>query len=254
MECDVEYCPNCDKLLVFEDDSEITVCVCVHCRFSFCNVCRDRVDDYYCLKCDMFNEINPYAYSNFFTSDSEKDDITDFKIKNKDITVKLAVNQITEKIENNSVRCPCCKTFLFRTEQCNALKCCHIEICSFCGEFSDIGTELHDHWSARGIGGCPRFLADTVCSIKVPEFRCIDGLCYSHSMGECKTKDHVVGIFKMEEFKKRQLLFQHLASLLPRIRYILIEKLPDSVKKYLPENDIFDSLDNSSKFKPRSVI
>lgn len=246
----VNYCPGCRKILVFDEDiEEAHVYECIYCFRAYCFTCRMESSqiDGQCEKCCNFYNINPLALNRFFYKDKPRKTIADFLYINSQIDCEEACKQITERVTNITVKCPICTTPLSRSEQCNSLKHCHTEICYNCGEFSNIGDDLGDHWSARG-HGCPRWESDPAFKTFTPDYTCVEGECYSHSNGDCRNPTHTSGKHSYNEFKRSQYVYHSLKSLLPRIRYKLIEMLPENVRNYLPRAVTWDRLDCNSEY------
>jgi hypothetical protein len=238
------YCPSCESLLVFEDDIDYSeIYDCVYCLKSFCFGCKKEssIEITNCNICSGFNIINPYTFNYFFYK-KDRNSLTDYFYLNIEVDPEEACKQLLEKIEDLSVRCPVCITPVQRSEQCNALKHCHVEICYICGKFTEIGKEHEDHWSARGLG-CARFESDPIYSQLTPSYKCKEGLCYSHNMGDCKDPTHSFGKDDNNLFKRKQYVYHALKSLLPRIRYKVIDLLPDSMQDYIPSAEVFDYID-----------
>jgi disulfide oxidoreductase YuzD len=242
----IEYCPGCENLLVFDEDLEYNhVYECLYCFKSYCYTCGMKSDkkEGLCKNCKRFDNINPYANNYFFYKNVlNRKNQADYFCINKDINVLDACGQIVEKLKTGSVNCPCCITPLQRSEQCNALSHCHIEICFWCGKFSKIGQTLYDHWSARG-KGCIRWNSDPGMNNYLPSYSCVEGVCYSHRIGDCTDEAHKKGKEFYYEFKKKLFVYHALKSLLPRIRYEVISYLPLEYRKYLPKYITFDEMD-----------
>jgi hypothetical protein len=125
------YCPSCESLLVFEDDIDYSeIYDCVYCLKSFCFGCKKEssIEITNCNICSGFNIINPYTFNYFFYK-KDRNSLTDYFYLNIEVDPEEACKQLLEKIEDLSVRCPVCITPVQRSEQCNALKHCHVEIC-----------------------------------------------------------------------------------------------------------------------------
>lgn len=245
------YCQNCSKLLVIDEEIENEkIYECIYCFKRYCYTCGNEnlTDSEYCDICDGFNTINIYEKNKFFYREiKDRENLADYFLKNDEIDSSLALQQISDKMKSVTVKCPICTSSLYRTEKCNALMHCHVEICYSCGQFSKIGEKLMDHWSARGYG-CPRWETDPIFKECVPLYKCEEEKCYSHMSGECKEKSHEIGRESLNEFKKQQYLYHSLKSLLPRIRYKVISMLPDNLKKYLPPDNLWDNLDCNTKY------
>jgi hypothetical protein len=249
-DCGVEYCPNCESVLVFEEDIEDGyIYDCTYCLNSFCFRCKTQCfgSNNSCFHCSGYPNINPYSYNYFFYK-SNRQELTDYFYINAEVDPLDACKQIIQKITELSVRCPICITPMQRSEQCNSLKHCHVEICSNCGKFSKIGESLGDHWSARGYG-CARWETDEIYSKLTPTFSCREGLCYSHEKGDCTDSSHETGKSDFSDFRKKQYIYHSLKSLLPRIRYDVIDLLPESLEEYVPSAEVFDYIDCNERYE-----
>lgn len=245
-----DYCPRCDSLLVFEEEIDYNqIYDCVYCLSSFCFGCKKEssFDETSCYTCSAYNNINPYTYNYFFYKKDRKE-LVDYFYLNKDVDPGEACSQLIQRIEDLSVTCPICITPIQRSEQCNSLKHCHVEICYNCGKFSEIGKDLDDHWSARGLG-CARWESDPVYEQLSPTYKCREGVCYSHNMGDCRDSTHCHGKDDHFLFKKKQYVYHSLKSLLPRIRYKVIELLPKEFQKYIPSCEVFDYVDCNQRYE-----
>ena len=242
----VDYCPGCKNTMVFDDTLEYgSVYECVYCSLYYCFTCglETNTKESICSRCKTYESINPYEKNYFFyKSFYTRQDASDYFLMNKDIDPFDACRQIVEKVKKGSVNCPCCITPLQRSEQCNALSHCHIEICFWCGQFSKVGQSLQDHWSARG-NGCLRWNSDPGMKKYLPDYLCIEGECYAHNSGDCSDTAHDIGKEMYDEFKKKLFVYHALKSLLPRIRYKVISYFPREYNKYLPNDITFDNLD-----------
>lgn len=238
-------CPACNAPLAEDldyDECDETM-DCDHCNYVFCKRCYNECPGNTCINCMGFMDINPEDYNYFFPKKDRKD-ICDYKLKNKDITIHLALDHILSIIKTKTIQCPICYTKLHKSEQCNGLSHCHTEICYSCGMFSDIAYTLKDHWSARGSNGCPRWDSDPVILKNIPEYVCKEDTCFSHSKGDCKVEEHQEGIRKKEEFFVNRYIYHALKSLVPRIRYKVIDLLPNKYR-YIVTDNIWDYLDNN---------
>lgn len=59
----------------------------------------------------------------------------------------------------------------------------------------------------------------------------------------CKDPTHSFGKDDNNLFKRKQYVYHALKSLLPRIRYKVIDLLPDSMQDYIPSAEVFDYID-----------
>lgn len=252
----IRDCPFCSvKIRIPEDQlSEMgyNVISCGVCLNTVCIDCNSSCGliYYICLYCIEKNEYtNLYSYNNWFYKNGE--DICDYRFKNLEITPEIALEQIIDKFDSTQetelhVKCPVCKISIYKTEACNGIKHCHVEICYSCGKFSEIGKELEDHWSAVGDRGCPRFDNDPFWNIH-NKTKCVEGVCYNHEIGSCKVEEHYDSLFRYREFRKKQQMYHHLKSLIPCVRETVIELLPPKLHKYLPDKKIFEFLDKNPK-------
>lgn len=234
------------------------------CLKSFCYHCKEVT--YLTRKCETCTFVNenqnPEAYNRYFnksklnedstlkaTDDEDQFDTnkiefpTDFLLKNKDVTVELAIEQLLEIIENpfSYMLCCICKTPMYKTEKCNALSHHKIERCYACGRIGDKYIGLGEHWSSTGVGGCPRFMYDSYIIYRLKQFICRENECYSHDMGECQVDDHQDGIKQYHDERIKSIILHSIQSLLPEIRYVVYDKLLE----HLTEMD-----NNTMKFLP----
>lgn len=245
------YCQSCSKLLVIDEPiEEDKIYECIYCFKRHCSTCNreNTSNSEYCITCDGFCNINPMEKNLFFyKAIKDRTTLADYFLSNEEITPHLVIEQLIEKLKSITVKCPVCTSSIFRTEKCNALKHCHVEICFSCGQFSKIGEELLDHWSARG-HGCPRWETDPIFKKYIPNYICEEEKCYSHISGECSEKTHESGIDSLNEFKKQQYVYHSLKSLLPRIRYKVLSIFPEQYKKYLPSDNTWDNFDCNTNY------
>lgn len=251
----IKTCTFCSgKLFIDKGDIEemgYNIMICSTCKNDICIDCLsgDNLVNCVCTICIDTNEYtNTNSFNHFFHKE-DGDSICDYKIKNMDVSKDLALRQIINRYIPDPqvelhVNCPVCKVSIYKTEQCNGIKHCHVEICYSCGKFSDIGVSLEDHWSARGDRGCPRFDQDPFWH-SVSEMKCIEGVCYGHNIGPCTVQDHLDSILKYQEFRKKQHMYHSLKSLLPHIRQKVIDEMPENLCKYLPPKGIFHYLDDN---------
>lgn len=218
-----------------------------HCCKLFCYHCRHEVHRYdrECRTCKLTSEnsnpniLNRYIIKNEVIeqvpyNDEEYDqtkyfDETDYLYYNKEITVELALEHIKKLIEHNLLCiCPVCKLHLFKTEKCNGMRHHNIERCYACGRIgSRIGGIANTHWNPDGIGGCFRFDYDRFVTKYIPEYLCNQS-CQNHEHGDCSLPEHKLGIQKMEKIRKQATIYHCIKSLLPNIRYIVLDILYDT--------------------------
>lgn len=251
----VKTCTCTGRLLVARDDIEemgYNVMICGTCDNDICIDCMssENLMGCVCMSCIYTNEYtNTNSFNYFFYKESGIGGICDYKIKNIDMTKDIALKQLINRFSPDPrvelhIECPICKVSIYKTEQCNGISHCHVEICYSCGKFSDIGVPLADHWSATGSRGCPRFDQDPFWKT-VSDMKCVEGECYGHLIGPCTEQDHLDSILNYQEFRKKQHMYHALKSLLPHVRQSVIHQLPENLHKYLPSKNIFVYLDDN---------
>lgn len=222
---------------------------CWSCGNIICIDCDMSVDANasHCVRCINRNTYtNAYSINYFFNKEGNKSNLIDYKLKNYEVTIDTAVKQLTEKFnyEDLYVKCPVCNIYIKKTESCNGVKHCHVEICYSCGMFSNIGEDLKDHWSARGHRGCPRWDNDIFWN-SITTIKCSEDICYNHTSGDCKIPEHQDSIKDIIEYRKKLQMYHSLKSLIPIVRYKIIIQLPDNLKKYIPPMWVWDILDTN---------
>lgn len=251
----IRSCKKCNYNIIIPE-TEMSymgenIFLCEMCLEEVCIDCGSRIspDEPNCIVCEDLNlYTNPSTSNYYFYKKDNKKNIVDYLLKNDEVTPRIALEQIEYRInleDDIYVVCPICNISLKKSEQCNGIQHCHVEICYSCGMFSEIGKSLVDHWSATGDRGCPRWDTDLLWKKEIPLYECVDNVCHGQDQGDCKIKDHEEGIFLMQEYRKKQHMYHSLKSLLPITRYKTLLLLPDYLKKYFPEMKIWDNLDSN---------
>lgn len=114
----------------------------------------------------------------FYRSKENRQSIMDFALRAGEVTSDIAINQIvdvltyncTENLQEVYVTCPVCLKVLNKSEHCNLLNHCGVNICNICGSFDkaakhDSNSPLQPifsvnsatHWNETGCDGCPRW-------------------------------------------------------------------------------------------------
>jgi hypothetical protein len=255
-------CPNCSIFNIIPNEKiqennrgELIVECAQSCRRLFCFYCDKIVygfDIKICNECyssnilDDPNMLNSYYYKRL----EDRKEINDILYKNKELTNDIILTQLLEIVIDNEdvvIRCFCCLSYLYKTEQCNTLDHCKCEYCYSCGKIGEHidSYRLGNHWSEYGIKGCPRFNSAPYWNNEGNcKYKCIERLCHDYEIGDCKDKDHQEGILNMKEKRKERLVYHKLKSLLreKRSEIISIAGDIDILKNYLPENEIFDDI------------
>lgn len=239
----IKTCGSClSKCFIYKHSMDLMYnpkFTCSSCYALNCFTCEEAiVYGSACAQCNMYNFYNnPLNYSYFFYKPKKKRlYLTDYKLKIEELDYKFVVNFITKRLKDDDVYtfCPVCDIKIEKTEDCNAVLHCHVEICNACGMFSNIGEKLEDHWSARGVRGCPRWDGDPCIKNDVKNFLCKEKECYGHIQGNCDIKEHQKGILEYKAYKKRKLMYHYLINTPRRIRHDVIDHIPHTLWKYLP--------------------
>lgn len=218
-----------------------------NCDAIFCYTCKSDVSYLasVCPYCDLKTEnTNPSSFNKYFYKNIEnrlEGQIGEEKyfFRNKELTNEIILNQLSEIILEPYVRCPICLFKVYKTEQCNGMDHCGVEFCYSCNR-KTIG-KLNDHWSELGSKGCWRFDNASLIVYDVPEFSCVDGVCYGHVKGDCKIEFHKEGVDKLQDYRTRGIVYHMLKSLLENKRNEIIEIINnnihyDFIQKFLPNN------------------
>lgn len=234
------------------------------CCKTFCYHCRTEVSRYEreCRICkltcenanpNIFNRyiVKETSFENVIYNDEEFEsskyfDENEYLYYNREITLEIALEHVTKLIEYETFCiCPICKIHLYKTEKCNGLRHHNIERCYACGR---IGTKTggihHNHWNPQGINGCFRFDYDQYVHTYIPEYRCNPN-CQSHENGDCQREDHQLGISKLNKIRKKAIIYHFIKSLLPNIRYDLVDIIHD---KYLNTPTAYELLPYKQTF------
>lgn len=233
----------------------------INCSWSFCFHCKQRARfNRTCDSCllssehtdrhafNMYFVKSQHQWSNSISSEFVKQGETnefespsnevrqvleqypdDFLYRNHEITVEIAVDQVQRIIDDifTYFTCPICHVPLLKTERCNAISHHSIERCFSCGRIGEKYRGLGDHWNTLGIQGCYRFPRDMYLRTRVPDFVCEETICHSHELGECTEPSHLNGIKSMEKDRVKNLIYHTVKSLLPKIKYEVLDSLYD---------------------------
>lgn len=220
----------------------------IFCQKRFCYHCGSRVFSPECVRCKTLEESkDPLAVNMYFYNP----DLNSSKIylKNKKLTMDIVISQIKEKLEQDilRVRCPRCLVYLIKSDKCNGISHCNIEICYSCGRYSEPRSKLKEHWSEDGSRGCPRFDYSPFWNNKANcEFLCEEEICYSDNFGDCDLETHKQGKVCMTEFRKKAHILHMLKSLLPELRKKVIDsKELEEYKEYIPSLDFIESINTT---------
>jgi hypothetical protein len=239
-------CGYCDAVCLA--NTRLPDYMCQTCYIFNCTTCSTP---YYCT-CYLFHFYNnPINFNYFFWKPKSKRlYLTDYKFKNEELKPQYIVNFLNKKFKDEDIysTCPVCETKIEKTQDCNAVRHCHVEMCNVCGMFSNIGEKLHDHWSARGSNGCPRWYNDPCLLDNVPTFQCTEGLCYGHMIGNCKEEAHQQGVKDYIMYKKRKLMYHYIINVPKDIRDAVLCKL-SKLQEYLPTKEQLGNVDSYSNFQ-----
>jgi hypothetical protein len=202
-----------------------------------------------CPVCSMVNERHiPEAFNHYFynpamlTSGSfSMREPYSHMIRNKDVTVDIAVHQIEEILAMKKLTplCPRCGVALYKTSQCNELSHCGVKKCNVCGRTTPVGGHLTNHWDNKGTSGCPQWDTAPYWKTIQPRFQCILGVCYKDDM-DCTKPSHQAGIYAMHQERKLWHLFKMVGSLTDEKRTQVLEALKANTKE--DDNTRFDMI------------
>jgi hypothetical protein len=234
------------------------------CCKTFCYHCRQETNNYDrdCRTCKLTSEnANPNLLNRYIIKDTSIDNIIyndeefdqtkyfdedNYLYYNKEITIELALEYITNLIEHNVYCiCPICKIHLHKTEKCNGMRHHNVERCYACGRTGTRTGGLHNgHWNTDGITGCFRFDYDRFVHKYIPEYKCNQN-CQNHENGDCTLDEHQSGIQKLNKIRQKAIIYHCIKSLLPNIRYDLIDMIHD---KYLNTPTAYELLPYKQTF------
>ena len=258
-------CPHCNTFNIIPNDKikdtprgELIVECAQNCHRNFCFYCDSNVTGFYikhCIPCSNSNLLtDPNRKNSYFYKPLEsRKTPDDILLKNNELTPDIIISQLLEIVNPDNdvaVKCFTCLCLLYKTEQCNTLDHCKIEICYCCGKIGEklYSWKLGDHWSELGLRGCPRFDSAPYWNQTANcNFRCRDSKCHDYSLGDCVEESHQSGILNMKEERKSQLIYHKLKSLLSgtrdHITQIIIDNHPD-LYPFVPDNSVFTDLEN----------
>lgn len=221
-----------------------------NCRKRWCYNCNERVSSYmsYCKKCMMTIENkDKYGLNRYFKTEMRL-------LRNNEITEEIAVEQVMRVINMDKMRINCvsCDTMIEKTEKCNGITHCGIEMCYSCGRSGTKIYKLGDHWSERGVAGCPRWDSATYWNdVAKVGLKCKENECYGEEIGDCDKKEHIRGIMNMNEERKKAFVYHMIKSLIKETREPVIDRLrkicKGKQKKYLPTRWIMRIIDEYSE-------
>lgn len=219
------------------------------CNKKSCYYCYRRVYRTQCTYCVRTTEwMDPYATNHYFY---RIDDSNELFYRNSELTPEIIIQQLYEIVDASSgyVRCFACRTKLYKTEQCNALSHCRIEICYACGRSGTRTEQLgNEHWDRMGLTGCPRFDHHNFWNeVAECDFQCVEGDCYDHELGECTNPEHQTGIHNMIEVRKKARIYHALFSLLAETLEILkpIMETDRKLQGYIPPANVWQGRERS---------
>jgi hypothetical protein len=232
------------------------------CCQVFCYHCRQTLSKYAleCYSCKIQNEYeNPNRLNYFFNKNKELEknvSESNYLYYNKDITVDIAFNDISELILdiNKYMICPICKATMIKTEKCNSMEHHQLERCYVCGRIAKQGKSLSsDHWSSDGINGCYRFGHDIFLKKYIENYNCNEDCTNHENGGICNNSEHLNGFNEMEKIRHKTCIYHNIKSLLPNIRYKVLDLLYDTFQfkseiELLPYKQTFIFLE---KYKDR---
>lgn len=218
----------------------------VLCYGNFCYYCKKSLSYFqeFCYDCKMKNEnTNENSLNYFFNTPPD----SNLLYKNSEITFEIATKQLMDLITDIHLFyiCPICKIPMERTEKCNGVSHHDIERCYVCGRIGQPIRGLADHWNQHGIGGCYRFQSDYYITEKF-DYQCLENLCHNHEIGNCKIPEHQPALIQIEIDRKRAFLLHAINSLLPELRFKVLDYLylqvPECDQHLLPKRTTIELL------------
>lgn len=215
------------------------------CFSIYCYICEEDLSDYdiFCKKCkDKSENTNPSSFNKYFykpleyrsNSLSEREN---YFFRNKELTNEIIIGQLKEIVTEPYVRCPVCLIKIYKTEQCNSVEHCGVEFCYVCNRKTP--GKLHDHWSELGNNGCFRFDSSQLIRCTLKKYKCSEGYCFGHDIGDCKVESHQEGVREMRDFRTYNLIYHMLKSLLwykrDEVIYIISCSHPD-IHEYVTDD------------------
>ena len=166
---------------------------------------------------------------------------------NIDIVLEQLIDII--QIDELHVKCPICFYGLYKTEQCNTIEHCNVEICYACGKIGDChyNFKLGDHWSEIGINGCPRWDESPIWNNMFDcNFHC-SSKCYGNLIGDCSIPEHQDGIHNLITIRKMAHIYHKLKSLLKDIRSDVLQiiKNDERFEEYIPDEAVFNFIEQN---------
>lgn len=227
--CNAECLISRETIRLQEDSSRLIV-FCTQnplCLGSFCYHCKRRAI-FECQACSTYREYNnPESYNRYFYNPNLKGPLDNHLLKNKQITEKIALDQMEEilTLERVTPKCFRCGVHLYKTSMCNGLSHCGVEKCYVCGRNTSVGTHLEtSHWDPNGRQGCARYDNAPYWAALKPKFLCKEKICYGDEK-DCTIPDHQPGIKAMHDERRTQHIWAMLRSLSREIREVVFDKL-----------------------------
>lgn len=255
-------CPVCDTKNILSTDEirdtrrgELIVECYQKCYSKFCFHCNKTLGffDDFCSSCYNSNIMtDPNRYNHYFyKKPCDRIYFHDILYRNYELTNDIILEQIKEIVIDNhdaTIHCPVCLVNMYKTELCNTIEHCNVEICYSCGKIGDIddGFSLGDHWSERGIKGCPRWDNSPLWNnLENCNFLC-SKYCYGNEIGDCAIEIHQEGIENMKECRKKMQVYHKLKSLLKNKRNEIYNIMDADVflRLYLPPKNVFNIIEH----------
>lgn len=241
-ECKSTILVDINRIKDAEIGDLIIHCENLSCYGNFCYHCKENVSFFQesCIDCQVRNEnTNPMAFNYYFNTD--KSDGNELVLyRNYQITFEIATTQLRDLISdiNSFYICPICKIPMTKTEKCNGISHHDIERCFVCGRIGQAIRGLGNHWSSTGIGGCYRFFSDSYT--EAFQYNCVENLCHNHEIGECKEEEHQFALTQLEMDRKRAFVLHAINSLLPDLRFKVLDYLYDYYIQSDENNALFN--------------
>jgi hypothetical protein len=233
------------------------------CLKRFCYHCHKIISMYngdmcydckYCYENENPNVLN-YYFNKLPTRDLLNFEEHEYLYFNREITLEIAVSQISNTIHNVNTYmiCPICQISIYKTEKCNGISHHGLERCYACGRVGFKVKGLGQHWQSSGIGGCFRFDHEDFVKNYVPSFLCTEYSCANHDRGDCNQPEHQNGIRALGKIRKISYVYHMFKSLNPSLRYQVFDSLftqyncVPTFMEYLPYKQ---SLVLLEKYKP----
>jgi hypothetical protein len=189
--------------------------MCYDCKYSYENE-NPNLLNYY------FNKITTLNQTSVLKLEEHE-----YLYYNREITLEIAVSQISNTIHNvhSFMICPICKISIYKTEKCNGISHHGLERCYACGRVGFKIKGLGSHWQPTGKGGCFRFDHDDFVKKYIPSYSCTEYSCGNHDRGDCSIPNHQNGIHALNKIRKKSYVYHLFKSLNPNLRYEVFDCL-----------------------------